>query len=401
MISSKYFLEKVKDVKISDIKAILPMVIAKVVSPLYKKIYENYWLICEEPYEARDNGFYFFEYLRKEQPQQKCIYAIKEKSVDFKKVKSLGETVQYGSLKHWILYFTAKYNISSQKGGKPNAALCSFFELNNIFKPNNIFLQHGVIINDLKWLYSNCSKINRFVTSTTDEYNFIKRNFGYADDVVVLTGLSRFDGLHDRKEVNNRVLIMPTWRYWFNLNSKKLHNQDDNIATSQYTKCWKELLCSSKLKHLVEKYNLEIIFYPHRNMQRYLEAFKDVPQYITIASWEKYDIRDLLKSSNLMITDYSSVFFDMVYMKKPVIFYQFDKEKYRKHQYNEGYFDYDDNKFGHSYTSSEGIVRELEYFIENKYHVSEEYINEHDRIFKYYDTNNSMRIYDMLRRGML
>ena len=49
MISSKYFLEKVKDVKISDIKAILPMLIAKVVSPLYKKKYENYWLLCEEP----------------------------------------------------------------------------------------------------------------------------------------------------------------------------------------------------------------------------------------------------------------------------------------------------------------------------------------------------------------
>ena len=401
MLSSKYFWEKVKDVKISDITASLPMVIAKVVSPLYKKKYENYWLICEEPYEARDNGFYFFEYLRQKQPQQKCVYAIKENSVDFDKVKSLGETVQYGSLKHWILYFTAKYNISSQKGGKPNAALCSFFELNNIFKPNNIFLQHGITINNVKWLYSNCSKINQFITSTTDEYNFIKQNFGYVDDVVVLTGFPRFDGLHDIKETDNRILIMPTWRYWFNLNSKKLHNQDDNISTSQYMKCWKELLCSSELKHLVEKYNLEIIFYPHRNMQRYLEDFKDVPRYITIASWEKYDIRDLLKSSKLMITDYSSVFFDMVYMKKPVIFYQFDKEKYRKYQYGEGYFDYDNNKFGRSYISSEDVVRELEYFVENKYHVSEEYINEHERIFKYYDTNNSMRIYDILRRGML
>ena len=41
-----------------------------------------------------------------------------------------------------------------------------------------------------------------------------------------------------------------------------------------------------------------------------------------------------------MITDYSSVFFDFSYMRKPVIFYQFDEKKFRKAQYAEGYFSY-------------------------------------------------------------
>lgn len=44
----------------------------------------------------------------------------------------------------------------------------------------------------------------------------------------------------------------------------------------------------------------------------------------------KYDVQQLLKESLLLITDYSSVFFDMMYMNKPVIFYQFDENQYRK-----------------------------------------------------------------------
>ncbi|WP_257940879.1 DegT/DnrJ/EryC1/StrS family aminotransferase [Bacteroides muris (ex Fokt et al. 2023)] len=79
-----------------------------------------------------------------------------------------------------------------------------------------------------------------------------------------------------------------------------------------------------------------------------------------IASWEKYDIQELLKSSAIMITDYSSVFFDMIYMKKPIIFYQFDEEKYRKYQYGEGYFDYHHNAFGNTCSSSDLVIKELE-----------------------------------------
>ena len=36
------------------------------------------------------------------------------------------------------------------------------------------------------------------------------------------------------------------------------------------------------------------------------------------------DINDLYILSDVIITDYSSVFMDFVYMKKPVVFYQFD-----------------------------------------------------------------------------
>ena len=46
--------------------------------------------------EARDNGYWFFKYLREKHPEQSCVYAIKKKSVDYQKVAKLGRTVEYG-----------------------------------------------------------------------------------------------------------------------------------------------------------------------------------------------------------------------------------------------------------------------------------------------------------------
>jgi len=51
-------------------------------------------------------------------------------------------------------------------------------------------------------------------------------------------------------------------------------------------------------------------------------------------------------SSSLLITDYSNLFFDFAYLKKPIIYTQFDYEEYRKTQYKKGYFDYTIHGFG-------------------------------------------------------
>lgn len=396
MIKLNYLFDKIRDVKVTDYLSFFPMTLALLLKPFYRKKYTRAWLVCEEPEEARDNGYHFFKYMCINQPQQKCFYAIKKKSVDAKKVEKYGEIIEYGSISHWIAYFLCEYNISSQKGGKPNAAVCSFMELNGFFHPQNIFLQHGVIINNLKWLYAEKSCISKFITSTYPETEFIKKNFGYDSDSILLTGLPRFDNLHDLKIKDNRILIMPTWRYWFNLKSKQGEMVENRIEDSEYLTCWLELLNSPRLQKLIDKNKLEVIFYPHRNMQKYLESFTKVKSKVIIASWKDYDIQELLKSSSMMITDYSSVFFDMVYMKKPVIFFQFDEEKYRNYQYGEGYFDYHNNFFGNSCPNVNDVLSELEKIIERGFKPQKEFLEEHKRIFKYWDNKNSQRIFQFL-----
>lgn len=399
MVSIKYLLDRIQDVKLRDYLSLFPMIIAWIIRPFYTKKYQTVWLVCEEPKEARDNGFHFFKYMCLHQSQQKCVYAIKKKSVDYQKIRRLGKAIEYGSIQHWLAYFLCEYNISSQKGGKPNAAICSFMELDNNFHTLNIFLQHGVTINNVRWLYADRSKINKFITSTLPETEYIISNFGYPNNSICLTGMPRFDALHKINAVPNRVLIMPTWRYWFNLKSKQNANTDDDFETSEYLRCWRELLVHPEMKRLIRKHQLEVIFYPHRNMQNHVKAFEHLETPVVIASWEKYDIQELLKSSAIMITDYSSVFFDMVYMKKMIIFYQFDEEKYREYQYREGYFDYHHNTFGNTYSSCEEVINNLEEIVISNFKPSTEFLREHERIFKYWDENNSERIFKMLKEN--
>ena len=399
MIKISYLLDRIRDVKLKDYMSVFPMTIALIIKPIYRNRYRDTWLVCEEPAEARDNGYHFFKYMCEKQSQQKCFYAIKRKSVDAKKVQALGDIIEYGSIQHWLAYFLCEYNISSQKGGKPNAAMCAFMEMNGRFKSQNVFLQHGVTINNVRWLYADRSRISCFITSTVPETDFIEINFGYSDGAVQLTGLPRWDNLHNFQVEKNRIVVMPTWRYWFNLKSKEQGDLTSDFIHSEYLRRWKEFLESDELNVLIEKHNLEVIFYPHRNMQSHLPDFKrTVNTKAILASWKDYDIQELMMSSEMMITDYSSVFFDMVYMKKPIIFYQFDLEDFRKGQYQEGYFDYQNNPFGKSCYELRDLMDEFKRIVEREYQCDDRYLEAHKEYFPYYDSNNCERVYEAVKK---
>ena len=376
--------------------SLFPMLVSVCMIPFYQKSrYKGCWLICEEPSEARDNGYHFFKYIRQNHPDQNVFYAISD-GFDFHKVEVLGSVVKHGSVWHWLCYFLCEYNISSQKGGKPNAAVCSLFELNGLFRTKNVFLQHGITINRVDSFLASHSKIDCFITATQPEYDFVVREFGYPRDVIRLTGFSRFDALHDIQTIPNRILIMPTWRQWFVRNYAEKPANDTSIMDSEYVKVWRSFLQHPILQQMRTQYGLDIMFFPHRLMQPYLHGFCDGIEGVTFASQQNFDTQELLKSAVLMITDYSSVFFDMVYMQKPVIFFQFDEQKFRQYQHKKGYFDYHNTPFASWNDTPEGVLSDLKENILNKYQVSDAYLAEHERIFKFYDTNNSKRIYDTL-----
>ena len=113
-------------------KDILSLFLLFIVFPfaIVSKIFiRGFWLVTEDENEARDNGYWFFKWVRENRKKQKIAYAINKKSVDYKKVKNLGKVISFGSISHWFWYIVADKNISSQKGGKPNAAVCYLFEV--------------------------------------------------------------------------------------------------------------------------------------------------------------------------------------------------------------------------------------------------------------------------------
>ena len=394
----KRFISKARDAKISDYLSFFPMFAGCIASPFYKKKYRDVWAVSERKKEARDNGYHFFKYMTAEHPEQKCIYAIDKKCNDYTKVKDLGETVQFGSVRHWILYFTCRYLISSQ-AFKPNGYVCAVIERAGLFKPDHIFLQHGITINRAEFLMASNRRAKYFIAGAEPEYRFMKEEFGYPEGTIQYTGFPRFDALHEQAPDNNRIFVMPTWRKWLKWRSESHEDAGADMKSSEYITMWKRFFDSPKLKEIVERNNLEIVFYPHPNMSGIIDPESIVPSFVSIADIEDADIQGLMKSSKMLITDYSSVFFDMVYMKRPVIFYQFDIEKLRKYHYAQGWFDYRATGFGKSVPDPDGVVDELERIVEADFRVDSCYEEEHRRTFPYYDSLNSKRVYDLLKNG--
>ncbi|MBR4162670.1 MAG: CDP-glycerol glycerophosphotransferase family protein [Solobacterium sp.] len=393
------FLYKLKRVKLSDYLQIWKLPVSIIPAAFYKLINKDLWIICEDANEARDNGYWMFKYIRENHPEQNCVYAIKKASPDYHKVHELGKTVEYGSLNHWIQYLASSKKISSQKAGNPNAAIFYALEVFGILKDKRVFLQHGITINDAKWLYYSTTKMTRFICGAFPEFEYIKEKFGYPEGNVKYTGFCRFDRLHDYKADENLILIMPTWREWIADEDYRLQEYEGttDIPKTNYFVQWTEFLHDPKIQELAEKYKVKFIFFPHRNMQKYQEYFPKSTEYLQVAFNSDYDIQDLMKRASLMITDYSSVCFDFFYMKKPLIFYQFDYEQFRKGQYGQGAFDYKNNGFAHSYEKKEDVFKELEEYIQNHFKVSEEYLEEHQKQFTIYDDHNCERVYDVIK----
>lgn len=393
-----YFLSRIKRVKIRDLIQIWKLFVCFLPSLALKRAFPDIWIVSEAPGEARDNGYWFFKYLCENHPEHKSYYAIKKNSPDYEKVASVGRTVEHGSLKHWVLYLAANKIVSSQKAMGPNAAICSFLEVYGLLKNNRNFLQHGVIGNDLKWLYYDVTKFDCFICGAYPEYKYVSERFGYPEKVVHYTGICRFDNLHDNSTTERLVLIMPTWREWIAYEDERLFEVEGikNIQDSHYFNAWSSFIEDKRIKEYSEKYNVRFVFFPHRDMQKYLGLFPKSNQYITVAGAEIYDVQTLMKKSALMITDYSSVFFDMLYMKKPVIYYQFDYDRFRAGQYGEGYFDYRNNPFAKSFENPDDVFKELEFYLKNDFKVDQKYLNAHKDYFVLYDANNCKRVYDAI-----
>ena len=363
-------------------------------NPIGKLLYrgKHIWIVSERGTDARDNGYHFYRYVRERHPEQRAYYIIDRKSPDYPKVAALGNVVQRGSLKHWLLYLGAEVKISSHMNGFTPDSNWHYLQFVSRRRRNdkNVFLQHGVTKDDLKPCYRNCTNINLFICGAKPEYDYILSRYGYSESELKYTGFARFDSLHNFT-TRRQVLIMPTWRSW--LSAKRDGVTWKDVENSTYLKCWTSVLRSGRLQKMAKKYGISFVFYPHYEVQSFLHLFGKSDEGIEIADFAHYDVQQLLKESMLLITDYSSVFFDFAYMRKPVIYYQFDEEEYRAQHYRQGYFDYRRDGFGEVVTEQDALFDLLEQYLENGCSLKPEYRERIQGFFPLQDRNNCERIY--------
>lgn len=387
--AKKLYKNKVLDV----LEYILAWIVAKLIriNPKYRDI----WIITERHAECKDNGYHFFKYMRENFPEKKAYYAILKGAEQASKIQAYGNVIWFNSFKHQVLAIAAEKLIGAfDPCGIPETRCFNVGKLR--LRGKRIFLQHGITKEYMKnLLYSNC-RFDMFVCGGLPEYKYVKDSFGYPDGVVVHTGFCRYDALMDY-EVQKFILIMPTWRAWIPGSTwdtdKKLHNPENE----KYFRAYKELLSNKQLDELLNKYGYKVIFYPHHEMQIYMDYFENFnTDNIIIASEDEYDVQDLLKKASCLITDYSSIAFDFGYMKKPIIYYQFDEEEYFDGHYARGYFDFRTMGFGKVAEDFGDVINELSRVLQKDCVMEQEYERRVDAFFLYRDQDNCKRVYEKI-----
>lgn len=96
-----------------------------------------------------------------------------------------------------------------------------------------------------------------------------------------------------------------------------------------------------------------------------------------------------------MVTDFSSISFAFMYLKKPILFYLLDyndtihvKEKKCMDPNNKLFF-------GNSFLGQNELIKKIKYYVRKKFKIKQSLINKYDSVF-YYKDNISQRIFDII-----
>ena len=346
------------------------------------------WLISERGSDALDNGYHLYKYLV-EHPELGItpIYVIDASSdKDLRKIIILhGEVVLKGTAKHYMLMHQAEALISTHTYGyTPDKDIFYRLAQKGLFKPEgvNVFMSHGVTDKDAKWLYRENYKPDMFITSCPSEYNLIRQRFKQPKNVVVETGMPRYDALYHATKPLKQILVMPTWRLWLN------NLSDDEFKQSEYYTRWSNFLSYEALSEVLKKQGYKLVFYLHPELKKrkHLFNFKGV----TVRDDE---IQKLMIESEILVTDYSSVFYDMAYMNRKIVFYQFDKERYTNEHYDGVIAEYD--KFGTTIGSMDDIAGVINKVIVQPNILDKKFI---DECFFNHDDKNCQRTVEEIEK---
>lgn len=346
------------------------------------------WIIGERSYKAQDNGYHFFKFLRTEHPEVEAYYVIKKDSPERKNVEKFGNIIDFNSKEHFEKVIQAKYICGTHH---PDSLypIRSKEYIKNI-RAKKIFLQHGVFgTKNIAPIYAksvNEFHTDLFITSSQKERQIAISDLGYSPDEVVSTGLSRFESLFKEDiPLKRQLLIIPTWRDWITNN--------EIFEKSEYFQRYISLLFNPKLAEFSEKFDMEIIFVLHPNMQDYVGYFEDAP--VTILKQGDRDVQDLIKESMLMLTDYSSVAFDFSFLHKPVIYYQFDRNRFLGKF--PSHLDLDAELPGYITDNEDKIIEELFRVAKNRFVMDTKYVKRADNFIQQRDENSNRRIYKAIR----
>lgn len=335
---------------------------------IFRRRYREAWVLMDRVTDADDNAERLYEFVRRERPDINAWFVLEPGSPDFRRLQHAGEArlVAYGSFAWTMLLLNASWVISSH-ADQGVAAPPQILDLIPAPTWKFGFLQHGITKDDLStWL--NTRRIDLFVVSTEPELASV---IGDGTNYVVTaketrnTGLPRFDRLLAKAATvseaeQDRVIIAPTWRTWLtlpNIARQRRRELRDEFWVSDYMTAWLALLNSPEIAAAVRSRGWRLGFMPHPNFQHVLEEIS-MPDHVEALAFADTDVQGLYARCSLLITDYSSVAFNLAYLDRPIVYYQFDRDRVLGggHLGRKGYFEYERDGFGPVVTDHEAAV---------------------------------------------
>lgn len=342
------------------------------------------WLFADKPDFSDDNAKYLFKYGLDQNDDIRKYFVVRKDSADYAKLcRSYKNIVAFNSVKHRILYLFAEKYISSYINEEHN----SFYHMNKqlykgLLSVQRVFLQHGVTKDNLSKNVNKYRKNLYMITTVSEQESesFKKDGYNFNDKVIQCLGFPRYDSLSS--DLNTRqILFMPTWRV-------EIRNENDFLS-SDYFKMINNVINNEKLHEILDKNDYSLVFKPHPELLPFINLIKS--DKTIISTNESY--QELFKRSSLLITDFSSVFFDFGYLKKPVVYYQENND----YHYEQGYFNYENSGFGEITTTKIELTELIKEYISTECKMKRKYLQRVENFFKYSDNNNCKRNYEWLK----
>lgn len=373
-------------------------------STAVRRRYRDAWILIDRDSSAQDNAEAFYRYLRDHQPLVNAWFALSKDSPDWPRLQRDGfRLLEFGSINYALALRNASYLISSQAD---NYVVRPPRGLSGPRRWKFVFLQHGVIHNDLsRWL--NGLPIRIMITTTEAEHRSIVADgspYLLSDKEVARTGLPRYDRLlaMSRQVRANRrrsILIAPTWRQHLLAAQGAGHRRDlaVDLASSTFIQAWRDLLSNADLRRLGQRESLELVFLAHPHLQHHVTADMLPPQTRLVTAGNA-DLQEVISQARLLITDYSSLAFDIAYLGIPVVYYQFDAAEFfsGNHTVSAGEFSYVRDGFGPVVTDCSAVVSAAAELLSQSSPRLDQYRRRMERTFTFRDGRCCERVYEAI-----
>jgi IS1 family transposase len=410
--TAPHFFEKMQTVALSIYKCKLskfrlPLPAGRIVAflarlPFIRLWFAGAWLFVDRDFKADDNAEHLCRWIMHNHPEQNIFFALRKGSPDWTRLRQEGfRLLNLSSLSYAFAWLHCDWLISSNRSGYITKPVWREWYA-DIVRHRFCFLQHGVTKDFQPGLNNPHADI--LITAAHAEYrSFIDDpRYVYSEREVRLTGFPRHDELL-RKAENvpepRAILIMPTWRK--NLVGELMprtgqYPYSTAFAQSEYFRAWQAVLLSQSLHDTAKRNAYTLRFFPHPYIRQQLSDFDlsgvDCPPDAGGS------IQDILADTALLITDYSSIAMEVALLRRPMLYFQFDRETFftQDHSYTKGYFDYERDGFGPVLTTAEALCARARACMEGGCRMEAVYREREEAFFAFRDQNNCRRVYNAL-----